>query len=271
MHEPREQVAPEVVRAERMEGHLHLVARSHVAGILDQSLRNRLGSGRDARHFDADRRILGRLPAARVESDNGIEIGERPEVEQVFEADVGCAQDLGERQSQRAVGCGIKGASVHPVAARARHGVPVQPHRTGGRKSLDLNRCGSSERTAVPRQRRRRDAPPRHVVVHHRRHPVGARRRTDLVEVLDRRIDRPHERPEHREQQQRDDQVKGDQRPAVGLEPDPGILPVRQRTAGTPSRPPVGPEPVARKAILPPSPTPAGPGDRRTRRSRRPR
>ena len=226
VHEPGEHVAAKVVGAQGVQRQFqHRAGFGLVDAFHEPFLHRFLGSD-DPRDGNGERRVVGGFLAFAVQGDDGVEIGERLEIEAVLETHVGGIQHVRNRQAKRAVRRWIEDAAVDAIAGRARHRRPVQTHRAGRRPTFHRKRFRCAEGAAGGRCGPGRNAFPRRAFFHHRDCPPGARRNADLIQVRHRGINPPQQRPGEGEDEQGDHQIQRKQRPLVGLQANPGVLPI---------------------------------------------
>ena len=222
--EPGEQVAAERVGPERAPGARHGLPRPR-RGIDRPRL--------DERDAGAERQRERRAPPLRaVRRDDRVPVGGRLQVEGVLEGDDVPGVHLAHRQAE-VVAAGLRGGPVDQVARRAGDVLPPQPDRLDGRLADRAQRRRRRERRAV---RRRRRVDPRDDRLLPRRrlgeHDDGVGPARPLRDPRQRRLARihaPHERPGHREQEQRADDRERRERLPVPPEPQPGVAPVGER------------------------------------------
>ena len=129
---------------------------------------------------------------------------------------LGGVQGLEQRQPVGPLLAHREDVAVQAVAGGVRQRPPNQPHRLGVGRLGQAQAGGRCRAAEVPRLVRRHDGGV----------AVGARRLADLLQVLQGRVDAPNQGASQGERQQGDDDVQGMERPPVGLQAQPGVLPV---------------------------------------------
>ena len=110
VHQPGKHVPPEIVRTQRMEGHLDRVPRPNVRFVFDQALLDGFRGRDDTGHVRCNGGVVRGFATGTVEGDYGVEIGQGLEVQPILEAHVRRTQDFGDGE----------GPMRHPARDRIR-------------------------------------------------------------------------------------------------------------------------------------------------------